>query len=394
MLGSTGLAHSADPTFGSTITLTSESSDPRQVMFQVGIHELNKGNYESAAKVFNALSKITPSPRVKLELARALFLAKQYEESEDTFESILKDDATPWAVRDNVRSYLDEIDLILGSLKFSVAIVSDSNPLNFTDKRQIKIAGQTLSLAAPPENKEVFGLKYGVNGAKALTDDKSLLGHINLSFSDYEGNQFDRWLLDAGLLYRVKQLPKLKVKAGIEESFYAGDHLYQFPYIGFIYTPDPLNEFQLSTEFKYGALDVIDADHLDANNFTLTTSIKRDYGNGFVLSSDIYLESSTADEDANSYKGGMLGIGVSLPVFDDWGLDLFGSIGIRQYYGPDPFFGDTRDDVKTKLGFTVSNKSFRVQGFSYKIGLSYEENQSTLDFHDYDKLSLVFKIFQ
>ena len=137
--------------------------DPYQVMFSIGMIELHKQHYANAIKIFSTLSEETPSQRVRLELARAYFLDRQYKSAREAFEAILVDRSLPWGVRENVNRYLDLIDEAMGSVKFSLAIVSDSNPLNFTDHNQINIAGQTLTVARPSHDETVHGRERSTN---------------------------------------------------------------------------------------------------------------------------------------------------------------------------------------------------------------------------------------
>src|ERR1044071_7770839 len=62
--------------------LRAQQPDPEiQRAFIEGAQRLEAGDFESAARIFRALTQKTDSPRVKLELARALFYLKQYRES-------------------------------------------------------------------------------------------------------------------------------------------------------------------------------------------------------------------------------------------------------------------------------------------------------------------------
>ena len=169
---------------GPEANLSFESNDPYQVLFLIGVGEMQKGNYPSAVKIFRSLFRSAKTRRIQLELARALFLDRQFKEAQQLFLEIFEDPEVPLSVRENIKLYLDEADAALGQLKFSFAIVSDSNPAGFTDARKITIGGQTLFLAQPAENERVVGAKYGLNATKALTDDASVTAYLNTTFTD------------------------------------------------------------------------------------------------------------------------------------------------------------------------------------------------------------------
>lgn len=365
------------------------TSDPLQVLFQIGVDELKKGNYAAAIDIFETLTKRTKSPRVQLELARALFLDRRYRAAEEVFQDVLRKPNIPWAVQENIRFYLEEIDSALGFIKFGFSLVSDSNPRNFTDSRQILIAGQPLKIIPPEDNKKIIGVRYSVNAARALTDTGSLMSYLNASYSDFEGALFDRWGADIGLFLSFRSLPRIKLRVGIEESFYSGDHLYEFPYIGFIFTPQPVYQFRLNSELKIGQLRVPNSSHYDATNISLTTKATKQVTNNIYTAGNVYLEKSVADEDAYSYYGGSLGLNLNFVLLQEWSLQPFSSLGRRIYEADDPFFGDTRRDTRKMLGITLKKNNLNFFGYTPEVGLSYEENTSNLAYYSYDKVGFV-----
>src|SRR5262252_2809711 len=84
--------------------------DPEiQRAFIEGAQRLEVGDFESAARIFRELTHKTDSPRVKLELARALFYLKQYPESRRLFKAVLLEPELPWRVHDNIEAFLRAI---------------------------------------------------------------------------------------------------------------------------------------------------------------------------------------------------------------------------------------------------------------------------------------------
>jgi len=388
-VGGSCLSYATPPREDTDVTITTSISDPVEILFRIGLHETQQGNYPSAIKIFSSLAKEALSPRIQLELARALFLDRRYRESAEVFNAILRQPGIPWTVQENIRAYLAAIDAALGYLRFGFSLISDSNPRNFTDSQQIRIAGQPLKVVEPEDNKEIRGVRYTVSAASVLTGRGLLTGYLNASYSDFPHSQFDRWNADMGIFVTFRSLPKFKLRAGLEESFYAGDHLYEFPYLGFIYTPDPVFRFLTNSELKIGQLRVPDAGQYDATNISLTTLTSRPITEAVRASGNFYLEKSVADEKAYSYYGGVLGLGLDFALFRDWGLKPYASIGRRIYEADDPFFGDTRRDTKMTAGVKLKKESFRVFGFLPEVELRYDETRSNLDFYSFDKVVLL-----
>ncbi len=371
------------------VTVNTETVNPLQILFQIGIEEVKKGNYVSAIGIFESLVEKTKSPRVQLELARALFLDRRYRTSREVFEDVLQEPDLPWSVQENILLYLDAIDSALGFIKFGVSLVSDSNPRNFTDSRQIVIGGQPLKIVPPDDNDTIYGIRYAVSAARAITETASLSGYLDASYSDFSGGDFDRWGTDCGLYISPRRLANFKFKAGLEESFYDKQHLYEFPYVGMIYIPQPLYQFNLNSEFKLGRLRVPNADYLDASNVSLTTNISRRASSKLYTSGYIYLEKSQTKEDAYSYYGGALGLNVSFDVIYDWRLKPFASVGKRVYNGADPFWGETRRDKRFMAGVTLKKINWKIFGYAPEVGISYEETNSNLDYYSYSKVGVI-----
>lgn len=369
----------------------SQEIDPYQVMFSIGVIELHKQHYANAIKIFKALSKETPSQRVRLELARAYFLDRQYELAGKTFEAVLADSSLPWGVRENVNRYLDLSDEAMGRVKFSLAIVSDSNPLNFTDHNQINIAGQTLTVSRPSRDDTVYGLQYGLNATKSFTDDASLVGYLNINVKDFESGDLDRWIVDTGVGLFPRRLRKFQARLGLEESFFGGDHHYHYPYVSMTYFPDPIEQFRFSTALKLAYLDVSGFDYLDAHIQTLDLRGSRILAGGMQLVGNLYGENAATDEQSYSYHGAGLGTTLSFPLVRSWGADVSASIGVRRYRDVDPFFGEQREDSTKRLSLVLHNQQWRFFDFTPEFGAAYERTDSNIEFFEYDKLTLIMR---
>lgn len=390
LAGGGGFIYAAPVSTEKEVVISSSATDPLQVLFEIGITELNKGNYKSAIDIFASLTEKTNSPRVQLELARALFLDRRYRQAEQAFQAVLLLPDIPWTVQENIRLYLEEIDSALGYLKFGFSLVSDDNPRNFTDSRQVVIAGQLLNVIQPEDNKKIHGVRYSLRGAKAITENGSLMGYFDATYSDFEGSNFDRWGTDLGLFLALRSLPKLKLRVGLEESFYNDEHHYEFPYFGLRFTPKPVYQFSLNSEFKIGRLRVPRASYLDATNLTLTTKISKSTFDGKLYTSgDLYLEKSTAGEAAYSYHGGSAGISLSFAFLQGWQLKPYLSVGRRFYEATDPLWGESRRDTREVFGIALKITDLKVFGLTPEVGISYEENSSNIEFYSYDKGNLV-----
>jgi len=362
-----------------------------QTQFMLGGIALQNRDYEAAIAIFRDLARRSPSPRIRLELARALFLGQYFEEAQQLFESVLAQDDIPWSVRQNVELYLDELDIKLGFVKFGISLVSDSNPRNFTSDRKILIAGQVLTIVPPQDNKEIRGVRYRVESGRPLTSDKRLQGYLDLSFTDYEQGQFDRGVADARLIYDPRSFPWLKLRAGMEYAMVDGVKEYDYPYLSLVYLADPIDRYRMLYAFKTARLDVAGAEHLDATQYIATVGLTRRLKEFALLKGDFALEQSSAKEKPYSYDGGSLGVAADFAL-GAWGIEPFAAFSKHYYRDKDPFFGSTREDFRKRAGIAVTPRNFRIGRFEPEVSLIYDENDSSIGFYSYDKLRLFFSL--
>ncbi|MGY8873036.1 MAG: surface lipoprotein assembly modifier [Pseudomonadales bacterium] len=362
-----------------------------QKLFVMGLLTLEQRDYKASIAIFSEMLKQTNSPRVRLELARALFLDRQFSASKTHFQKVLFKEGVPWGVKQNIRQYLNQIDNDIGFIKFGLSFVSDSNPGNFTSSEEVSISGRSFKVVRPEGDQEAKGIRYNMNSGLPLSSDSRTQAFLNVSFSDFQGGELDRWLGDVGIISSFEALPKVKAKVGVEYSEKNGKKQYDFSYLSIFYTPSVVDQFSFRHEMKIAKLVVDGASHLDADVYRVATIFTSPLKNGMFLDGGIAIDKSVAREAPYSYNEGVLSLGLDLPV-NDWAFKLSSSLGLRLYGDVDPFFGERRRDTNKKFGFLLSNKKIHSYGYKPEVGVTYEQNDSSLAFFEYDKISLVFTL--
>lgn len=359
-----------------------------QRAFLEGARRLQAGDYPGAERAFRELARRTDSARVRLELARTLFLLGRYAESRALFKQVLLDPALPWRVRDNVEAFLKQIDEVRGYVRFAASIVSDSNPRNVGSQREFTIAGLRLNFVPPQDNRRVTGLRYGVEAMQPLDAQRRLSAYFSGAFLDYPSAELDRLTVDLGLAKGLDRAGRARLRGGVEAGTFGGSPLYEFPYaaLGYVLLQSPLQ--RLTGEAKLGRVNFPDYGYLDAVYGSLALSGVRAVSETVTLGLNAALERSNAYDRAFSYTGGSWG-----PTFS-WLLtepalllkaDL--SLGKRDYAGSDPFFGAERSDRRTRLELSARSKQWRLLGFSPALVVALERNRSSIAFYEYEKLN-------
>ncbi|HEX5477192.1 MAG TPA: porin family protein [Burkholderiales bacterium] len=367
-----------------------QSYDPEvQRSFVEGARLMRSGDYEAAARIFRTLLATTGSPRIKLELARALFYQKRYEEARALFKEVLLDPGVPWRVRDNVEAFIREMDNIEGYLKLSVSVVSDSNPRNITRQREFTIGGVRLTFLPPQDNKRVTGLRYSAQAFKPLLPQSGLSAYFTGSYLDYPNITLDRLTVDLGLAKDLGDSHRASVRAGLESGTFGGKPLYDFPYVAAAYQLSRSFSHRLTGEAKFGQVNFPDFGYLDATYVSATLAGMRSISPTVALSAAATAERSEAHEKPYSYSGLTVAPGLTWLLTQPAFLVKTGvSFGGRDYAAEDPLFGIRRSDRRTALDIALTSKEWRLMNFSPVLILSLEKNRSNIDFYSYEKVNL------
>lgn len=361
-----------------------------QRAFMEGARLLQAGELGAAAQAFRSLLQRTSSPRVKLELARTLYLLGDYRESRALFREVQLEPDVPWQVRDNIEAFVYRIDNIVGYVKFSASVVSDSNPRNITSERDFTIGGVRLTFQPPEDNKRVTGLRYGAQAYQPLLRESGLSAYFSGSYLDYPARELDRLTLDAGVVKDLADETGPRVRAGVEAGTFGDRRLYEFPYLGYFQPLSRSPRHNLGAEFKLGQVNFPHFGYLDAGYVSGTLSAVRVLSPTVAVSMTATAEDSRAREAPYSYYGATLSPGIAWLITEP-GLLLKAelALGQRRYGAADPpLFGETRLDDRARIDFSVRSKQWRWRNFAPVLVLSLEKTRSNLAFYSYQKANV------
>lgn len=168
-----------------------------QTLFLSGLIHLARGRYTEAAEEFRIMLARDPTLlRPRLELARTLYLAGDYQAARYHFEQVLAA-PLPDTVRQNVLAYIGAVRNHLPSFSLSLDIVSDSNPKQATSNKTIEIAGETFLLNEDARAKDEYGLQAILQAKFPIPSDPTwyLTGFGELY--DYPARDLDQLYLQA-----------------------------------------------------------------------------------------------------------------------------------------------------------------------------------------------------
>jgi hypothetical protein len=360
-----------------------------QRAFIEGARLLQAGDYEAAAQAFRAILQRTNSPRVKLELARTLFLLKQYPESRALFREVQLEADVPWQVRDNIDAFVHRIDEIVGYVRFSASVVGDSNPRNITSQREFTIGGVRLTFQPPEDNKRVTGLRYGVQAYQPILPESRFAGYLTGSYLDYPTTELDRLTVDAGVVKELAGEGAPRIRAGIEAGTFGDRRLYDFPYLGYLQPLSRAPAHNLNAELKFGRVNFPHFSYLDAVYASGTVSAVQVLSQTVALSLAGTAEDSRAKEAPYSYYGVSLAPGIAWLITEPALLlkaEL--ALGRRRYGAVDPLFGEERVDRRTRIDLSVRSKQWRWMNFVPALVFSIDKTRSNIGFYSYEKANV------
>jgi hypothetical protein len=367
--------------------------DALQRSFLEGVQQLQARDYEGAAATFRRLLGATDSSRVKLELARALFHLGRYAEAGALFREVSRQPGTPWRVRDNIDRFLREIEQRTGYLKFGLSIVTDSNPRNLTSQREFSIGGVRLTFVPEEEARTAVGLRYSAEALVPLAENRRLAGYLAGAYQDYEGQELDRFTLDAGIAAQISESGRVRARAGIEAGSFGGRALYRFPYVSLAAMLAESQAARVDGQMRIGKVEYPGYAYLDAAYGAAAVSLRRALSRDAALTLGATLERSQARERPYSYDGASIGPGIM--TFWPESTLLLGARatrGARRYDEVDPIFGLRRADRMSRIEASVGNKRWRWQDRSVGFLLSTEKNNSSIEFYGYRKTNFTMVV--
>jgi hypothetical protein len=365
-----------------------------QELFLAGIVAVEQHKYRRAIDHFRAaLVREPKSARLRLELARAFYLAKDYRNAAFQFERALAGDL-PAPVAANARRFLEHVrNERRWSSDVTLGIAPDTNINAGSSAREIALFGLPFELGSDARRKSGLGLAVGgsISFSPRLSNHWRWQFGIDAQRRDYRGSSFDdtimtawtgpQWISDRAeisaaatsltrwfgpRLYQWAQGGRLAatIYPGPRTGFTIGATAQDFTYPTFRAQSGPVLSASL------GVVRVIDPATTVALQLGIATQRARakDLSNRSAL----FLTNLTHD-----FKGGFT-------------LSITPSFALSNYDSPDVFFGVRRRDRAKEVQVVILNRRTVIWRFTptltytglrraSSIGL-YRSKQDRLEF--------------
>ena len=359
--------------------------DP-QVLFLEGQLAFAEGDYRRAVAIYRRmLSKDPGLLRVRLELARALFAARDYAAAQYHFEIALGQTLNE-QVRQKIYAFLRAIRGRTSWFRLSAVIGPDSNPSFATDARTINILGTTFVLNPDARAKKSFGADITAQARYAFGEDNRYFVGGTLEHRDYSG-----WYADSDALELTVGRSAVVGEALWAAEFgplladYQGKGLYHGAIVRFT-NARPFGERLLSNSYlSLKRLVYPDYDYLTGDQYWAGTTLRYALDPTSGVSASVSIGRNYARDAPYSYRAvqGALGYSKELPA--RFNVQMQVSASRYVYDEPVPLFGTDRTDRLMQVDLVVTARDWSFSGFAPTLTLSAGRNDSTIPLYSYTR---------
>lgn len=362
-----------------------------QVLFLSGALYVQRGRHAEAAEEFRLVLAKDPSlVRPRLELARALFMAGDYDAARYHFEQTLAA-PLPETVKGNVLSFLQRIREHLPSFSLSLELVSDSNPKQATSSKVVELGGLQFRLNDDARAQKALGVLFVGQMKVPLPSDTSWFMRGNLVHYDYESRSLDLSYaqLLGGKHYNLGR-HSVDLEVGAHLSGYAGKTLYDGVVLrasDFIRIRPAIGT-TLSLESK--ELRYPEFTFLSGWQHTGSAEVRYAPTPKSSVSAALSHIRGDAQEPAYSFDGNA----ADLRYIHEWKGGWIGSASLRyaryRFDDVDPFFGSVRSDVEKRIELSIVNRYLSYKRFSPRLTIGRSERRSNIDLYAFDRTYVRF----
>ena len=383
------LAGQTDPARRLLERVQDRAPDPIDVRFLFGTIAVAEKRYADAVKIYRDILTEKPGlSRVRLELARALFLNNEDEAAEHHFHLVLAAQP-PGPVADNINKFLDAIRARKDfRYTFAFSVAPDTNINVAPEDERVDLFGLPFILDKNARQRSGVGMVVsgGAEYSPNLSDRTKLESNVFVRHTEYGGSAFDDTLVSAaiGPSFRWSRTTISAQATGYYRWY--GQQAYNRSIGGQLnWEQDVARRWRVSATAGFQLVDYMVNKQLGGPLYSLTTSVT--YG----LSSRSYLRGIVAvnyeSADAVSLRNWEYRLGLGYYREFGWGIIAYlqPEITFNPYSGIQPAFGKRRNDREYRVGLSLIKRDIALWGFSPEVRYTYVKNDSTIDFYSYDR---------
>lgn len=360
-----------------------------ELRFRLGMAYLEGGKPRRAIEHFQRILIDHPdAARVRLELARAYFLANDHVNAERHFRMV-RANALPAAVAANVDLFLRSIrHERTWSFSAAFAIAPDTNVNAATAAESIEIYGLPFNLSKDGRRSSGIGLTAQIGGEWA----PRIAGHVrqrfgaSLSRREYAGSRFDEMTLSGYSGPRIALGNVTLAAAATGSRRWFGGEGYSHAVGGQMeatYSPTARTLFSLQGSF--GRLDHDWARHLDGPVFNATAGVTRALDGQSLGNLRVWTNRHRARHRAFAQTSFNLSATYARELPAGFSVLAQPVIGYSRFDDVFAAFGRARRDHSYSLTVSLLNRRLAVKRFAPRIAVTHTINDSNLPIYTFSR---------
>ena len=354
--------------------------------FLSGQLALARKDYRAAAAIFRRLLTRDPTLlRVRLDLARALFLAGDYDAARYHFERALGHDL-PETARQTVYLYLRRIEAETSWLTFTVAYGPDSNPGYASSSETVDILGQPFVLSPEARAREANGLTAFLQARYSFGAENRGLARAYVEVRDFPGSYADYHYAQATIgASGVRGDHLFTAEVGPLGANYQGATLYVGGLVQLRHASPLTPHLLASQSVTVKRLEYSDYDYLSADEIWLNGQLRQALSAAAGVSLALSAGRNDTEQSEYSYDALDGAVGFDVELARRFNVDMRLGYSRYLYDSPSTLFGKLRKDRLLRLDLNVVARDWALRGFAPLLTAGYARNDSTIGLLDYKR---------
>lgn len=370
------------------IAIPASAADPDELQrrFLYALALVNKGQPSAGVEILKELYEQAPTDRIRLELARALFLAGDLKTSRQLFVEAYRD-TPPADVRANITRFIEAIDRVKGRLSVGASVAYYANPLQQPGTFEFVFAG--IGLTFEPDEK--YRNAWGINGT--VDYQKEFKNGLNVAviagYRELPGTLADRFVGDASIGRSLKD-GKYEIRAGVFR-FDQPNQSFTIPSVQAAFN-QPLGKktaLRPTVRLGYFAADI----GAQASGVQVEGIVPLIYA---IEPSKIISIGPTITRQAVGFpEQSFTSFGVRAGATLKWeriNLEFISQARFTPFDALDPFWGVRREDKGVWGSVVVSSDTVRLGPLIPSVGVICDFNRSTVRFFEQNGCDTIFEL--
>ena len=365
--------------------------------FREGMAALEAGDTETAIRRFTSILADNPRlHRVRLELARAYFVAEDWADARREFFAVLSADV-PQAVKDNIIVFLRLIDLRRGwswDLDVGVRSGPESGRKYKTDTVMLNIFGQRLPFEVDRPDSPDYGafVNGGLEYRRPLLELESFgaprvsgIARVDAAADLYDDRDFNE-LLYGGNLAAQFSWPRTTWSLGPDIVWRRIDDRERERRWGVSTSVEHRLPEGLALLGRLGwqRIDDNQAEIRDGDLFSGRVGISRSLGGRSSITAIVGVGYFEARVPTESYRSGSLQLRGRTELGFGLAPTLTLSASRTRYRAQNPFFFNRRNDRQVGVTLEVEKRDLFIGPFSPFVAVGFTRNYSNIEIFEYD----------